>query len=243
MTVHDSARRRRRTAWLLAALLLFVGPVARADDDQPESEPIALGELRVAVEHRVGALTIRQYELPSLSHLSYLLAVGDEAVVVDPVRDVDTYLKDAATLGCEVKRVVLTRLPQDIVAGHVALRARTGAVVLLHAESPAVVEHPGVADGHEEKLGEVTLEFWWTPGSTADALSILVHAPGTSVDPAYVLTGGALAIGGIGRPDQVPVDGSLQARAEQSFDTIQRLKLLPDETRLLPESPMAPSLA
>jgi rhodanese-related sulfurtransferase len=70
-----------------------------------------------------------QYYLDCLSQASYV--VGDEgtgrAVVVDPRRDVDVYLDDAAANGLRIERVVETHIHADFLSGHLELAAKTGA--------------------------------------------------------------------------------------------------------------------
>lgn len=71
-------------------------------------------------------MQLKQYYLGCLSHASYLIT--DEkthtAVVVDPQRDVEQYIADAAAVGCEVKHVFLTHFHADFLAGHIELRAK-----------------------------------------------------------------------------------------------------------------------
>jgi hydroxyacylglutathione hydrolase len=72
-----------------------------------------------------------QYYLDCLSQASYL--VGDEttgrAVVVDPRRDVRSYLDDAAAAGLRIERVIETHVHADFLSGHLELAEKTGAVV------------------------------------------------------------------------------------------------------------------
>ena len=72
-----------------------------------------------------------QYYLACLSHASYL--IGDEttgrAVVVDPRRDVNIYLDEAAEHGLHIERVIETHIHADFLSGHLELAAATGAVI------------------------------------------------------------------------------------------------------------------
>ena len=71
----------------------------------------------------------KQYYLACLSHASYL--IGDEstgqAVVVDPQRDIDEYLSDAATNGLKITRVIETHFHADFLSGHLEIAAHTAA--------------------------------------------------------------------------------------------------------------------
>jgi hydroxyacylglutathione hydrolase len=69
-------------------------------------------------------MLLKQYYLGCLAHASYL--VGDEAsstaIIVDPQRDIQQYLTDAATFGLQIRHVFLTHFHADFVAGHLELR-------------------------------------------------------------------------------------------------------------------------
>ena len=80
-------------------------------------------------------MLLKQYYLGCLAHASYL--VGDErtrqAVVVDPQRDIDQYLADASAGGYRITHVILTHFHADFLAGHIELRNRTGARIVMGA--------------------------------------------------------------------------------------------------------------
>ena len=75
-------------------------------------------------------MIFHQYFLNCRSQMSYL--IGDEtsgrAVVVDPRRDVSTYLADAAASGLRIERVIETHCHADFLSGHLELAA-TGAAI------------------------------------------------------------------------------------------------------------------
>lgn len=225
-----------RSATLAALFVCLLTGIGRAEEERPplprEAPPI--GELRLSVEHVVGELVVRQYVLPALSHCSYLLGAKGAAIVVDPILDVGVYVEDARAKGWTIEAVVLTHVPFDVLAGHTALARRCEAEVLVAKRADVAFPHRDVTDGERYDLGGIPLEFWATPGSSPEALSVLVHAPATTAKPAYVLTGGALLLGGMGRPDLHAPMSAPSAMASRAFDTVERLKLLDDETRLLP---------
>src|SRR3981081_4359062 len=72
-----------------------------------------------------------QFYLDCLSQASYL--VGDEttgrAAVVDPRRDVQSYLDDAAAAGLRIERVIETHVHADFLSGHLELAEKTGAAI------------------------------------------------------------------------------------------------------------------
>ncbi len=221
-----------RPALIAPLLLLLAATAAPAQDAERAAHGDEASSPQVAFEQKGKDHVLRQYQLGCLSHLSYLLVSGQDAAVIDPQRDVEHYLRDAEALGATVRHVLLTHNHADFVAGHTELRHRTGAGIAISALAQAEFEHRALRDGDRVTVGKVTVEAWQTPGHTPNAMTFLVRAPGAGADPAYALTGDTLFIGGIGRPDLLDVPPA--ELASQSFDSVQRLKTLPDATLVLP---------
>jgi glyoxylase-like metal-dependent hydrolase (beta-lactamase superfamily II)/rhodanese-related sulfurtransferase len=217
-----------RVAVVLAAvhLALPAQDAERATHTDTASSP------QVSFEQKGDGWLLRQYQLGCLSHLSYLLVVGDTAAVIDPQRDVDHYLADSKALGATVKHVLLTHPHADFVAGHTELQARVGAQIHVSELARAEFAHQAMRDGDRLTLGPVSLEAWSTPGHTPNSTTFLLRVPGAAADPAFALTGDTLFVGSIGRPDLLDVPPA--ELAAQSFASIQRLKTLPDATMVLP---------
>jgi len=179
-----------------------------------------------------------QYYLDCLSHASYLIAdeTTGRAVVVDPQRDVAEYLSDAEEFGYTIELVIETHFHADFLSGHLELAKATGAKIVYSAVAETEFESMGVADGERYSLGEVTLEFRHTPGHTPESLSIVVYEhPGDEV-PYGVLTGDALFIGDVGRPDLLASIGfTREELADKLYDSLHnKLMTLPDATRVYP---------
>src|ERR1700679_2743780 len=98
-----------------------------------------------------------QFYLGCLAHASYLIASDGEAVVVDPQRDVELYLKAAADQGVTIQHIFETHLHADFVSGHKELAARTGAKIYIGASAHAAFPHIAVRDGFELKFGKATI--------------------------------------------------------------------------------------
>ncbi len=143
----------------------------------------------------------KQFYLGCLAHASYLIGSRGDAAVVDPQRDVDQYISEADAQGLKIKYVIETHLHADFVSGHRELAARTGAEIVFGSQAGATFPHRAVKDGEEIQLGRVTLRFIETPGHTPESISILVIDDEVSPQPQKVLTGDALFIGDVGRPD------------------------------------------
>jgi hydroxyacylglutathione hydrolase len=179
-----------------------------------------------------------QYYLDCLSQASYL--IGDQttgrAVVVDPRRDIDEYVRDATEAGLTIELVLETHFHADFLSGHLELAAATGAEIGF--SSVAVTEFPSrkLADGERISLGEVQLEIRHTPGHTPESISIVVWEHADDEAPYGVLTGDALFIGDVGRPDLLASLGYTRDElADQLYESLHhKLLVLPDATRVFP---------
>jgi glyoxylase-like metal-dependent hydrolase (beta-lactamase superfamily II)/rhodanese-related sulfurtransferase len=179
-----------------------------------------------------------QYYLDCLSQASYL--IGDErtgkAVVVDPRRDIEEYLTDAEAHGLEIVGVLNTHFHADFVSGHIELAKATGAWIGYGRAAQADFAIRGLADGERIELGDVVLEIMETPGHTPESISVLVYEHADDPAPYGVLTGDALFIGDVGRPDLLASIGvTADELGKMLYDSIQhKLMGLPDETRVFP---------
>jgi hydroxyacylglutathione hydrolase len=184
-------------------------------------------------------MKLQQYYLSCLAHASYLIADDKTkiAAIVDPQRDVDQYLKDAAAGGYQIKYVFLTHFHADFVAGHIELRNRTGAQIYLGARAEAEYEFVHAQDGTVVEFGDVRLQVLETPGHTPEGISILVFDLAKDVkNPQAVLTGDTLFIGDVGRPDLMASIGiTADELAGELYDSLHnKLLPLPDETLVYP---------
>jgi glyoxylase-like metal-dependent hydrolase (beta-lactamase superfamily II)/rhodanese-related sulfurtransferase len=179
-----------------------------------------------------------QHYLDCLSHASYL--IGDEdsgaAVVVDPRRDIAEYLADAEQHGLTIIGVVNTHFHADFLAGHLEMAAATGAWIGYGAAASTEYPSRALVDGERIVLGDVVLEIMATPGHTPESISVLVFEHAGDPVPYGVLTGDALFIGDVGRPDLLASIGfSADELGRSLYDSIQRkLMGLPDEVRVFP---------
>jgi glyoxylase-like metal-dependent hydrolase (beta-lactamase superfamily II) len=177
-----------------------------------------------------------QFYLGCLAHASYLIASDGEAAIVDPQRDVDSYIDAAAKHGARIRYVIETHLHADFVSGHRELAARTGAEIVFGHRAGATFPHRAVHDGDELTVGRVKLRILETPGHTPESISILVLDPDQPDRPHSVLTGDTLFIGDVGRPDLVGSKGFAAIdMAGMLYDSLhEKLLRLPDEVTVYP---------
>ncbi|MFM7136184.1 MAG: MBL fold metallo-hydrolase, partial [Planctomycetota bacterium] len=183
-------------------------------------------------------MTIQQYVLACLSHASYMIT--DEktrtAAVVDPQRDIDQYLKDAAAGGYTIRHVFLTHFHADFIAGHIELRDTAGATIHLGSRAEAEFECVHMKDGDCVEFGDVRLEVMETPGHTPEGITLLVYDLAKSAtEPLAALTGDTLFIGDVGRPDLLASVGvTADELADMLYESVGKLVKLPDATLVYP---------
>ncbi|KEF20009.1 MULTISPECIES: MBL fold metallo-hydrolase [Streptomyces] len=202
-----------------------------------------------------------QYYLDCLSQASYL--IGDEttgrAVLVDPRRDIDDYLRDAEAAGLRIELIIETHFHADFLSGHLELARATGATIAFGEAAETGYPIRRLRDGERIFLGVdaaadgaggvatadgaapaapsgVTLTVLATPGHTPESICIVVHEQPDAPEPYGVLTGDTLFVGDVGRPDLLAATGltpeEMAGRLHRSLHD--KLLTLPDATRVFP---------
>lgn len=183
-------------------------------------------------------MILKQYYLGCLAHASYLIADPHTklAAVVDPQRDVELYLQDASEGGYTIKYVILTHFHADFLAGHIELRNRAGAQIVMGTRAQAEFPFHAAKDNEVLELGDTRLQILETPGHTPEGISVLVYdAASGAANPHAVLTGDTLFIGDVGRPDLLASIGvTADQLAEMLYHSLDRLRTLPDTTLVYP---------
>lgn len=233
--------KRHRFCLGVVVTALFAGADVRAANLPGDAEAAAHGDDAASVqpvretEQRSADFVFRQYNLGVLSHYSYLIGSGGEALIVDPARDIRRYLQDAQELGLKITRVCLTHSHADFVAGHAELAKAAGAEIVVNAATQARFPHRPVKDGDALAFGTVRAVVMATPGHTPDGTCLYVYHPASETAPALVLTGDTLFIGSVGRPDLMGDDMSAAQLAEKGYHSWHgKLSKLPDSTRFFP---------
>jgi glyoxylase-like metal-dependent hydrolase (beta-lactamase superfamily II) len=177
-------------------------------------------------------LTILQISRPARGCLSYLLASGGEAMVVDAARHIDVYTRIAAERGWRITGVIDTHLHADHLSGGVALAKEAGVDYRLHPYDslhpldllPATYAFRYLEGETVIKLSEVSVRALHLPGHTLGTINLLV-------DDRFLLTGDTLFIDSIGRPD---LGGHAKTWTPLAYRALERLLSLPDSTFVLP---------
>jgi hydroxyacylglutathione hydrolase len=180
----------------------------------------------------------KQFHLEGLGHASYLVGSEEtgEALVFDPRRDVDSYLTEARELGLRIQYALDSHGHNDYLSGLTEIVARTGSQALGSAEAKLGYDHRPIHDGEQLELGDVGIEVLHTPGHTPEHISLLVYDTAVSSDePALLLSGGALLVGDLARPDLLGGREEAEESARAFCATIQKKILnLPDHVEVFP---------
>lgn len=187
-------------------------------------------------------MILEQFVLESLGHASYLIASEQtgEAFVLDPRRDVEIYLEAGRRHGVRIVGVLDTHHHNDYVSGILELSSRTGATVYASAYGDAGYGHHALKDGERIDLGEVGIVVMHTPGHTPEHLSLLVHDGAD--EPALLLSGGALLVGDLARPDLLGGPEEKRVSARTFCHTLQEKILALDDHVLVYPTHVAGSL-
>ena len=175
-----------------------------------------------------------QFYLGCLAHASYMLASQGEAIVVDPQRDVDIYLKAAEERQVKIRHIFETHLHADFVSGHKELAARTGAKIYIGANAEAKFPHVAVRDGFELRVGNALLKVLDTPGHTLESICLVITDEEKSPNPWAVLTGDTLFLGDVGRPDLSPTHTPAQLGGMLYESLHRKLLTLADDVLVYP---------
>jgi glyoxylase-like metal-dependent hydrolase (beta-lactamase superfamily II)/rhodanese-related sulfurtransferase len=176
----------------------------------------------------------RQFYVGCLAHASYLISDGGEAVVVDPSRDVQMYLDEAAQHGLTIRYVLETHLHADFVSGHRELAALTGATIAIGAKADARYPHQPLREGDEIRVGDVRIRALETPGHTPESITFLLFEHAVDSQPWGALTGDTLFVGDVGRVDILSSRLPVSELAGLMYESLHKLMALPDATRVYP---------
>lgn len=165
--------------------------------------------------------------------ISYLFGCGGHAAgaVVDPVGDIEPYLRAAEATGLRLRFVIDTHIHADHRSAGRALAAAAGAEYVLYREAEVAFPIHAVTDGDRLPLGNVVVDVLHTPGHTPEHVCLLVTDRTRADEPWFALTGHTLMVGDVGRTE---LASDAAAGARVLFQSLARLKALPDHLEVLP---------
>ncbi len=184
-----------------------------------------------------------------LAHASYMVGCQktNEAIIIDPARDISPYLAMAEQEGMQIIGAADTHIHADYVSGARELAERVGAKLYVSNEGgedwqyeyATQYDHEKISEGDKFMVGNVQLEVMHTPGHTPESVSyILTDLGGGASEPMGIFTGDFVFVGSLGRPDllekAVGQVGSANEGAIDMFNSVKRFKQLPDYMQVWP---------
>lgn len=172
-------------------------------------------------------MIIEQIYTGCLAQGAYYIESNGEAVVIDPLREVEPYLQKAERNNARIKYVLETHFHADFVSGHLDLSKKTGAPIVYGPNAKPSFDAMIAADGQEFTVGNITLKVLHTPGHTMESSCYLLKDE-NGKDIA-LFSGDTLFIGDVGRPDlaqKVVADLTQDKLAGYLFDSL-RDKIMP----------------
>ena len=144
-------------------------------------------------------MKIEQIYTGCLAQGTYYIRSENEAIIIDPLREVDPYIEKAAADEVTIKYVLETHFHADFVSGHIDLAAKTGATIVYGPTSQPKFNAHVAKDGEELKVGKVIIKVLHTPGHTIESVTYLLKDENRK-DYA-IFSGDTLFLGDVGRPD------------------------------------------
>lgn len=172
-------------------------------------------------------MQIEQIYTGCLAQGAYYIESNGEAVVIDPLRETEPYLKRAEKDNARIKFIFETHFHADFVSGHLDLAKKTGATIVYGPTAHPDFDAHIAADGEQLKVGDLTFTVLHTPGHTMESSCfLLTDKDGKDVG---LFTGDTLFIGDVGRPDlaqKVVADLTQDKLAGLLYDSL-HIKILP----------------
>lgn len=180
-------------------------------------------------------MKVKQLFTECIAEMAYYMESNGEAAIVDPLRETEPYLRMAEADGAKIKYIFLTHFHADFVSGQYDLAQKTGAKIVFGPNATAEYDIYNGVDGEEFFVGDGKVTLIHTPGHTMESSSYLITDKDGKTP--YVLTGDALFIGDVGRPDLAVKQGALTELdlAGHLFDSLRnKIMTLPDDILIYP---------
>ena len=181
-------------------------------------------------------MKVEQIYTGCLAQGAYYIESNGEAVVIDPLREVQPYIDKAERNNAKIKYVFETHFHADFVSGHLDLSKKTGAPIVYGPNAKPEFEAYIAKDGEVFKVGNVTLTALHTPGHTMESTCYLLRDE--QGKESAIFSGDTLFIGDVGRPDlaqKIASDLTQEKLAGYLFDSLRnKIMTLPDDIIVYP---------
>lgn len=179
-------------------------------------------------------MLVKQFVDKNLGNAAYLIGSKRtrQAILIDPLRNIEPYLIAAKELGLTISHVLETHIHADFISGAREIAARTGALIGASHDAKLQFTHKPLDEGNSIVLGEVVVKVLETPGHSPEHISFTIEKDHYHTEALF--SGGALIVGGAARTDLISHHHT-KPLAEKLYHTIHhKLLTLPDRTIIYP---------
>ena len=171
-------------------------------------------------------MKVEQIYTGCLAQGAYYIESNGEVAIIDPLREVQPYIKKANSDNAKIKYIFETHFHADFVSGHVTLAKETGAKIIYGPQANPSFDAYIAKDNESFTLGNVTIIALHTPGHTMESTTYLLKDE-QGKDYA-IFSGDTLFLGDVGRPDLAQKMGEITERDLAGFlyDSL-REKIMP----------------
>ena len=145
-----------------------------------------------------GSFFMHQFNNTALAVFTYYIESEKEAIIIDPLRDIQTYMDILEERKATLKYIFLTHFHADFISGHLDLASKTDAIIVFGPHAMTSYKSYVTKDEEVIKLGNISLKVLHTPGHTIESSCFVLVA---EEKPFCVFTGDTLFMGDVGRPD------------------------------------------
>jgi glyoxylase-like metal-dependent hydrolase (beta-lactamase superfamily II)/rhodanese-related sulfurtransferase len=180
-------------------------------------------------------MKVEQIYTGCLAQGAYYIHSNGEGAIIDPLREVEPYIKRAEKDGVKIKYIFETHFHADFVSGHLTLAEKTGAQIVYGPTAVPGFEAYVAKDDEVFQLGNVKMKVLHTPGHTMESSTFLLLDENDSEHA--IFTGDTLFLGDVGRPDlaQKAANMTQEELAETLYDSLRnKIMPLPDSTIVYP---------
>jgi glyoxylase-like metal-dependent hydrolase (beta-lactamase superfamily II)/rhodanese-related sulfurtransferase len=176
---------------------------------------------------------IQQLYTNCLAQAAYYVESNGEALIIDPLRDIDPYIQLAESRNAKIRFVLETHFHADFVSGHLELARKTGAVIVYGPGAQPDYAAAILKDHDVIDLGKIKIMLLHTPGHTIESSCYLLFNETNQVH--CIFTGDTLFIGDVGRPDLMSGNLDKEVLAGMLYESLnKKIKVLPDATIVYP---------
>jgi len=144
-------------------------------------------------------MKVEQIYTGCLAQGAYYIVSENEAVIIDPLREVKPYLDRLEKDNVTLKYIFETHFHADFVSGHLDLSKKTGAPIVYGPTAQPDFKAIIAEDYQVFEIGKIKIKVLHTPGHTMESTTyLLIDENGVET---AIFTGDTLFLGDVGRPD------------------------------------------